>query len=108
MLYFSWFYGGISREEAMKHLLCPVNKDGAFLIRERENVDDKYELSVRVGDEVQNYRIKVLDNSKGLFMTKGGEFATLQDLVEHYYKNKADDVCFNLKLPCIKVSLIDF
>ena len=106
VLYFSWFYGKISRTEAQKFLLSPANRHGAFLIREsdHENVNYNYALSVRDGDVVKHYRIRALDSNQRFFITRRSEFTTLQGLVEHY-KNNADDLCVKLCLPCRKVSL---
>ena len=85
----------------MEHLLSPVNKDGAFLIRESKNPDNKYALSVRVGDKVNHYRIHTLNNNQGFFITRGNEFTTLQDLVENYKKE-------SVYYPCNKVRFLVF
>ena len=103
-MYFSWFYGKISRTEAQKFLLSPANRHGAFLIRKSESARDNYALSVRDGDVDKHYRIRALDNNLGFFITRKSEFTTLQDLVEHY-KKEADGLCDKLSVPCSKVRL---
>lgn len=42
---FRWFFGPIKRADAERQLLYPVNKEGAFLIRESESLKGEYSLS---------------------------------------------------------------
>ena len=46
-LMFRWYYGDISRARAEELLMDPVNKRGAFLIRDSQS-SHKYSLSVKV------------------------------------------------------------
>lgn len=42
---FRWFFGPIRRADAERQLLYPLNKEGAFLIRESESLKREYALS---------------------------------------------------------------
>ena len=101
----SWFFGKISRREAEKLLLIGDLPQGSFLIRNSEQTDGAYSLSIRdwesnKGDLVKHYKIKTLDNG-GYFVTTRKTFNTLQELVA-YYSEGANGLCHNLTKPCPK------
>uniref|UniRef100_A0A452H9J2 Tyrosine-protein kinase n=1 Tax=Gopherus agassizii TaxID=38772 RepID=A0A452H9J2_9SAUR len=96
----SWFFGQISRSEALHRLLSEKNKTGAFLIRISEKKDTDYVLSVRDDSIVRHY--KIWRNSQGnLYMNAALSFPDLLSLVEHY---KAKNLTHGLRLtiPCWK------
>ena len=62
-----WFFKGISRKDAERHLLAPGNMLGSFMIRDSETTKGSYSLSVRDfdpqhGDTVKHYKIRTLDS----------------------------------------------
>lgn len=60
LIYFSWFHGSITRDEA-EHLLQP-REDGLFLVRESTNFPGDYTLCVCFQGKVEHYRVKYLEN----------------------------------------------
>ncbi|KAM9589778.1 tyrosine-protein kinase HCK isoform 3-T4 [Trichechus inunguis] len=83
-----WFFKGISRKDAERHLLAPGNMLGSFMIRDSETTKGSYSLSVRdydpqYGDTVKHYKIRTLDGG-GFYISPRSTFSTLQDLVDHY------------------------
>ncbi|NWY98127.1 FRK kinase, partial [Loxia curvirostra] len=95
-----WFFGPIKRADAERQLLYPVNKEGAFLIRESESLKGEYSLSVFDGTSVKHYRIKRMDGS--FFLSRRKTFKTLNKLVDYYSKN-SDGLCVLLRQPCLKI-----
>nr|XP_027801003.1 tyrosine-protein kinase HCK isoform X2 [Marmota flaviventris] len=99
-----WFFKGISRKDAERHLLAPGNVLGSFMIRDSETTKGSYSLSVRdyephQGDTVKHYKIRTLDNG-GFYISPRSTFSNLQDLVAHYKKGK-DGLCQKLSVPCV-------
>uniref|UniRef100_A0A8C4TPM2 Tyrosine-protein kinase n=1 Tax=Falco tinnunculus TaxID=100819 RepID=A0A8C4TPM2_FALTI len=98
-----WFFKGISRKDAERHLLSPNNVVGSFMIRDSETTKGCYSLSVRDEDNVQgatvkHYKIRMLD-SGGFYISPRSSFDTLQDLVQ-YYKGQSNGLCQQLTHPC--------
>ncbi|GAB1298993.1 Tyrosine-protein kinase Blk [Apodemus speciosus] len=91
-----WFFRTISRKDAERQLLAPMNKAGSFLIRESESNKGAFSLSVKdvttQGEVVKHYKIRSLDDG-GYYISPRITFPTLQALVQHYsiwmgyYKN---------------------
>ncbi|XP_020027540.1 tyrosine-protein kinase HCK isoform X2 [Castor canadensis] len=99
-----WFFKGISRKDAERHLLAPGNVLGSFMIRDSETTKGSYSLSVRdydpqQGDTVKHYKIRTLD-SGGFYISPRSTFSNLQELVDHYKKGK-DGLCQKLSVPCV-------
>ncbi|XP_040596638.1 tyrosine-protein kinase Blk isoform X2 [Mesocricetus auratus] len=98
-----WFFRTISRKDAERQLLAPMNKAGAFLIRESESNKGAFSLSVKdvttQGEMVKHYKIRSLDDG-GCYISPRITFPTLQALVQHYSK-KGDGLCQKLTLPCV-------
>ncbi|XP_021047639.1 tyrosine-protein kinase HCK [Mus pahari] len=99
-----WFFKGISRKDAERHLLAPGNMLGSFMIRDSETTKGSYSLSVRDfdpqhGDTVKHYKIRTLD-SGGFYISPRSTFSSLQELVLHYKKGK-DGLCQKLSVPCV-------
>ncbi|XP_028904510.1 tyrosine-protein kinase HCK [Ornithorhynchus anatinus] len=98
-----WFFKGISRKDAERHLLAPGNVLGSFMIRDSETTRGSYSLSVRDydpqhGDAVKHYKIRTLD-SGGYYISPRSTFGNLQELVSHYQKLN-DGLCQKLTRPC--------
>lgn len=101
-----WFFRTISRKDAERQLLAPMNKAGSFLIRESESNKGAFSLSVKdittQGEVVKHYKIRSLDNG-GYYISPRITFPTLQALVQHYSK-KGDGLCQKLTLPCVNLA----
>ncbi|XP_033621425.1 tyrosine-protein kinase Blk isoform X2 [Fukomys damarensis] len=102
-----WFFRSISRKEAERQLLAPMNKAGSFLIRESETTKGSFSLSVKdvtaQGEVVKHYKIRSLDEG-GYYISPRITFPSLQALVQHY-TNKGDGLCQRLTLPCAALAL---
>ncbi|KPP59049.1 1-phosphatidylinositol 4,5-bisphosphate phosphodiesterase gamma-2-like, partial [Scleropages formosus] len=79
----NWFYSNLSRGEA-EDMLMRIPRDGAFLIRQREN-SDSFAITFRGEGKVQHCRIQ----KEGPLFVLGSstEFESLVDLVNYYRKN---------------------
>ncbi|MFT7813995.1 1-phosphatidylinositol 4,5-bisphosphate phosphodiesterase gamma-2 isoform X1 [Arapaima gigas] len=79
----SWFYGNLSRGEA-EDMLMRIPRDGAFLIRQREN-SESFAITFRGDGKVKHCRIQ----KEGPLFVLGSstEFESLMDLVNYYRKN---------------------
>lgn len=82
-----WFFGKISRNDAEELLLSKDNPEGAFLIRNSENVPNGYALSVKCLDKSQGYYyvchykiIEVHKTSYYIWPEGGPTYPTLQSL----------------------------
>ncbi|KAI6218058.1 Tyrosine-protein kinase [Aphelenchoides besseyi] len=98
-----WFGGNISRSQAERLVLSSKMPSGTFLIRERDSVPKEYALTVRDNNDttvpsVKHYRIKLLDNGNGFYITSRSKFSTLKQLVKYYSQN-ADGLCTQLSFP---------
>ncbi|XP_067904432.1 protein-tyrosine kinase 6-like [Heterodontus francisci] len=81
-----WYAGKLSRSEAKGILLSTQTMTGSFLIRESENQENVYALSVRDGSIVRHYRI--IQNKTGQFyLNTINQFSSLKELVECYKLN---------------------
>ncbi|XP_007444794.2 protein-tyrosine kinase 6, partial [Python bivittatus] len=95
-----WFFGQISRSEAVLRLMSEENKSGAFLIRISEKSGADYVLSVRDGSLARHY--KILQNGEGGFYMNGTRsFPDLLALVA-CYKEKVLTRSLRLLAPCYK------
>ncbi|XP_044795633.1 tyrosine-protein kinase Blk isoform X1 [Bubalus kerabau] len=101
-----WFFRSICRRDAERQLLAPVNKAGAFLIRESETSKGAFSLSVKdvttQGEVIKHYKIRSLDEG-GYYISPRSAFPTLQALVQHYSK-KGDGLCQRLTHPCVSLA----
>lgn len=100
-----WFFPKINRREAEKLLLSPTNCRGTFLIRNSEQSQLGYSLSIRdtdlvKGDHVKHYKIKTLDNG-GYFVATRSTFKTMAELIA-FYSKKSNGLCYKLVKPCPK------
>ncbi|KAM3838524.1 protein-tyrosine kinase 6 [Vipera latastei] len=95
-----WFFGQISRSEAVLRLMSQENKSGAFLVRISEKIGADFVLSVRDGNLARHYRI--LRNGDGRFYMNGTRtFPDLLTLIT-CYKEKVLKHGFRLLAPCYK------
>uniref|UniRef100_V9KMG1 Tyrosine-protein kinase n=1 Tax=Callorhinchus milii TaxID=7868 RepID=V9KMG1_CALMI len=99
-----WFFKGVSRKDAERHLLASGNKQGSYMIRDSETTKGSYSLSVRdhdpsMGDTVKHYKIRTLDNG-GFYISPRITFTSLEELVNHY-KKQGDGLCQKLTTSCI-------
>nr|XP_057906864.1 protein-tyrosine kinase 6b [Doryrhamphus excisus] len=80
-----WYFGNMSRSEALSHLMAPENEPGAFLVRSSEN-HPGYVLSVRSSCRVKHF--KILQTPDGQFdLDRTNQFSSLRHLVAHYRNN---------------------
>nr|XP_057906834.1 proto-oncogene tyrosine-protein kinase Src isoform X3 [Doryrhamphus excisus] len=98
-----WYFGKITRRDSERLLLNLENRRGTFLVRESETTKGAYCLSVldydnTKGLNVKHYKIRKLD-SGGFYITSRTQFATLQQLVNHYRKH-SDGLCHSLSDIC--------
>ncbi|XP_026902405.1 protein-tyrosine kinase 6 isoform X1 [Acinonyx jubatus] len=94
-----WFFGRISRSEALHRLQAEGNTAGAFLVRVSEKPGADYVLSVRDGQVVRHYRI--WGRAGRLHLSEAVSFPSLSELVDHH---KAQSLSHGLRLtvPCWK------
>ncbi|XP_036898069.1 tyrosine-protein kinase Blk [Sturnira hondurensis] len=101
-----WFFRSISRKDAERKLLAPINNVGSFLIRESETSKGAFSLSVKdsttQGEVIKHYKIRSLDEG-GYYISPRITFPTLQALVQHYSK-KEDGLCHKLTQPCVSLA----
>nr|KAF6479163.1 BLK proto-oncogene, Src family tyrosine kinase [Molossus molossus] len=101
-----WFFRSISRKDAERQLLAPINKVGSFLIRESETNKGAFSLTVKdatsQGEVIKHYKIRSLDEG-GYYISPRNTFPTLQALVQHY-SNKGDGLCQKLTQPCVSLA----
>lgn len=104
-----WFFPKINRREAEKLLLGDHNCRGTFLVRNSEQAQTGYSLSIRDEDRdkggslrihVKHYRIKTLDNG-GYFVAHRNTFRTMAELITFYSKAQ-NGLCYKLVRPCPK------
>ncbi|XP_020837245.1 protein-tyrosine kinase 6 [Phascolarctos cinereus] len=95
-----WFFGQISRSEALHRLLAEENGTGTFLIRISEKTGADYVLSVRDNHIVRHY--KIWRNAEGRYhMNSAVSFPDLAGLVQ-YHKSKTLSHGLRLTTPCWK------
>ncbi|XP_044774995.1 protein-tyrosine kinase 6 [Neomonachus schauinslandi] len=94
-----WFFGRISRSEALHRLQAEGIKPGAFLVRVSEKPGADYVLSVQDRQAVRRYRIWWCDGRRHL--SEAASFPGLAELLEHH---KAQSLSHGLRLtvPCWK------
>ncbi|XP_062266498.1 src like adaptor 1a [Platichthys flesus] len=100
-VYHGWLFEGVERQKAEELLLLPVNRVGAFLVRESGRERGQYSLSVRHRN-IKHYRIFRLDNS-WYYISPRLTFQCLEDMVNHY-SDAADGLCCVLTAPCLSAA----
>nr|DBA22050.1 TPA: hypothetical protein GDO54_013125 [Pyxicephalus adspersus] len=95
-----WFFGELSRTEAINLLMKKGNTTGSFLVRKSDKQNFVYALSVRVNDTVKHF--KILRNPRGEYhLNTSWFFPDLNELIDHYHLSP---VMIGVKLsnPCMK------
>lgn len=101
-----WFFPNINRRDAEKLLLSRDNCRGTFLVRNCEQDQKGYSLSIKDLDmknnmmHVKHYRIKVLDNG-GYYIATKNTFKTMAELIA-FYSEKPNGLCHRLVKPHAK------
>ncbi|XP_040130744.2 protein-tyrosine kinase 6 isoform X1 [Ictidomys tridecemlineatus] len=94
-----WFFGQISRSEAVHQLQAEGNPTGAFLIRVSGKLGADYVLSVRDAQVVRHYRI--WRRSGRLHLNEVVSFLSLPELLD-YHKAQSLSHGLRLTVPCCK------
>nr|XP_011721220.1 protein-tyrosine kinase 6 [Macaca nemestrina] len=95
-----WFFGCISRSEAVRRLQAEGNAAGTFLIRVSEKPGADYVLSVRDAQAVRHYKIWWRAGGQ-LHLNEAVSFPSLSELVNYH---RAQSLSHGLRLaaPCRK------
>ncbi|XP_032243618.1 LOW QUALITY PROTEIN: protein-tyrosine kinase 6 [Phoca vitulina] len=96
-----WFFGRISRSEALHRLQAEGIEPGAFLVRVSEKLGADYVLSVRDRQAVRHYRIWWRDGR--LHLSEAASFPGLAELLEHH-KAQSPSHGLRLTVPCCPCS----
>ncbi|XP_075032786.1 protein-tyrosine kinase 6 isoform X2 [Mixophyes fleayi] len=96
----SWFFGDLSRTEAVNLLMKRGNGTGSFLIRVSDKQDFVYALSVRMQDTVKHF--KILRNSQAEYhLNNTNTFPDVNALIDFFHlKPVAKGIA--LTSPCLK------
>ncbi|XP_008072850.1 protein-tyrosine kinase 6 isoform X1 [Carlito syrichta] len=94
-----WFFGRISRSEALHRLQATGNATGAFLIRVSEKPGADYVLSVRDAQAVRHY--KIWRRAGSLHLNEAVSFPGLAELVD-YHRAQSLSPGLRLTTPCRK------
>nr|XP_054112887.1 protein-tyrosine kinase 6 isoform X4 [Callithrix jacchus] len=98
--YHRWFFGCISRSEAVHRLQSSGNAEGAFLIRVSEKPSADYVLSVRDTQAVRHYKIWRHVGGR-LHLNEAVSFLSLPELV-NYHRTQSLSHGLRLAAPCQK------
>uniref|UniRef100_A0A8C5WHV6 Tyrosine-protein kinase n=1 Tax=Leptobrachium leishanense TaxID=445787 RepID=A0A8C5WHV6_9ANUR len=95
-----WFFGEVSRNEAVSMLMKEGNQTGSFLVRISGKKEFLYALSVRAQDTVKHFRI--MQNSKGkYYLNNVIPFPDLNHLISAYHEKNVSQGLI-LTTPCAK------
>uniref|UniRef100_A0AAY5KUY4 1-phosphatidylinositol 4,5-bisphosphate phosphodiesterase gamma n=1 Tax=Esox lucius TaxID=8010 RepID=A0AAY5KUY4_ESOLU len=78
-----WFHSSLSRVQA-EHMLMRVPRDGAYLVRKRNEVHS-YAISFRAEGKIKHCRIQ--QEGRMFMLGSSAEFESLVDLVSYYEKH---------------------
>ncbi|XP_050951813.1 protein-tyrosine kinase 6b [Labeo rohita] len=94
-----WFFGEISRVEAMSHLMSRANDDGSFLVRISESDSMGYALSVNSHGKAKHF--KIFHSSGQYYVDPSPQFSSVLELIEYYqsYPLSTSDL---LRRPCVR------
>lgn len=87
----SWYHGRITGIQA-ENLLKNEGKHGSYLFRPSSEGNNRYCLSVRVGDSVTHVKINNDGECFSLLSDGAEAFATLAELVRHYTDDMAKEL----------------
>ncbi|XP_004716122.1 protein-tyrosine kinase 6 [Echinops telfairi] len=95
-----WFFGSISRSEALHRLQADSNGQGAFLVRVSEKSGADYVLSVRDKQTVRHYKIWRCTDGR-FHLNETVSFPSLAELVD-YHRSQSLSHGLCLTMPCWK------
>ncbi|XP_067226516.1 protein-tyrosine kinase 6b [Chanodichthys erythropterus] len=94
-----WFFGKMSRSEALSKLMLPGNDNGSFLVRITESDSMGFVISVRTQDKAKHF--KIYQTSGQFYVDPSPTFASVLEVVE-YYRTHPLSTSDKLKQPCIR------
>lgn len=94
----SYFYGRISRDEAIPILNKRGAKTGLYLLRERLEETGSYSLSVCFNGDIHHYKIDRQEDGT-VRIDRGRAFIGPVELVKHH-QNEVDGLVTKLTIPC--------
>ncbi|XP_073679459.1 protein-tyrosine kinase 6b [Garra rufa] len=94
-----WFFGQMSRVEALSHLMSEANGDGCFLVRISESDSMGYALSVKSQGKAKHF--KIFHTSGQYHVDPSPQFNTVLQLIE-YYQSHHLSTSDLLKRPCVR------
>ncbi|MGH0176783.1 UNVERIFIED_CONTAM: hypothetical protein FKN15_074004 [Acipenser sinensis] len=93
-----WYFGNVSRKDAEKLLMSPLNKPGSYLVRISESNSDEYSLSVRNETQPNHFRI-YRTHAGDYYITENKHFPSLDELMD-YYQSHWKSLGVLLAQPC--------
>ncbi|TRY84744.1 hypothetical protein DNTS_027433 [Danionella cerebrum] len=97
-----WFFGKMSRTEALSHLMSQGNDSGAFLVRISESDNLGYVLSVKTNHEVKKTKhFKIYHMADQFYVDSSVKFSSIFQLIEHYHHQPLSTSDL-LRQPCIR------
>ncbi|XP_059396726.1 protein-tyrosine kinase 6-like [Carassius carassius] len=94
-----WFFGKMSRVEALRHLMSAENDNGSFLVRISETDIMSFVLSVKSQAKAKHF--KIYHNSGHFYVDPSPQFASVLEVVE-YYQTHPLSTSDLLRKPCIR------
>ncbi|XP_052396378.1 protein-tyrosine kinase 6b [Carassius gibelio] len=94
-----WFFGKMSRIEALRHLMSAENDNGSFLVRISETDIMSFVLSVKSQAKAKHF--KIYHNSGHFYVDPSPQFASVLEVVE-YYQTHPLSTSDLLREPCIR------
>ncbi|KAG8447189.1 hypothetical protein GDO86_014596 [Hymenochirus boettgeri] len=96
-----WYFGDMTRTEAMNLLMRVGNGKGSFILRTSDKQGFLYVLSVRASDTIKHF--KIMRNTDGEFhLNTTSFFPDLTQLVDWYHEKPVSPGLI-LTQPCVKV-----
>ncbi|XP_051948182.1 protein-tyrosine kinase 6-like [Xyrauchen texanus] len=94
-----WFFGKMSRVEALSLLMSAENDEGSFLVRISESDSVGHVLSVKTKNKMKHFKIY---QASGLFYLKESlKFSSILEVVKYYQTHPLGSLD-KLKRPCIQ------
>ncbi|XP_016382948.1 protein-tyrosine kinase 6-like isoform X2 [Sinocyclocheilus rhinocerous] len=97
-----WFFGKLSRVEALSHLMSAENDNGSFLVRISATDSMGFVLSVKSQAKAKHF--KIYHTSGQFYVDPSPQFASVLEVVE-YYQTHPLSTSDLLRKPCIRVRL---
>lgn len=96
---YRWYFGKMSRVEAVELLMQNVNGHGSYLVRKSVSRQGDFALSLRHHNSVHHYLIQRLCSGE-FYITRRSTYGTIQELIEHYQQRR-EGLLVNLQQPCL-------